>query len=209
VTGSTDAQYFDDDPSVASEPLSIDVTLPDTAFTLETDRGVFSRGQLDAGTGLLLRTPIELPRSGHLLDLGCGAGPIALALARRAPEAEVWAIDVNERARQLCIRNAARNDIDNVVVRAPGEVDPSIVFAAIWSNPPIRIGKAALHQLLATWLDRLDEGGAAALVVQKYLGADSLQRWLIEQGWPTTRRASKAGYRILLTHPRNSEQNRR
>ena len=71
-------------------------------------------------------------------------------------------------------------------------------FDLIWSNPPIRIGKAALHELLATWLGRLTRRGPAVLVVQKHLGADSLQRWLIdEQGWPTERLASAKGYRLL------------
>ncbi len=180
-----------------SDEAQVTVELPDTAFTLRTDRGVFSHGRLDPGTAVLLRNAPPPPQHGELLDLGCGAGAIALTLARRAPAATVWAVDVNERARDLCAANAAANAIRNVVVRAPEEVPSDIRFEAIWSNPPIRIGKPALHELLATWLDRLNVDGRALLVVQKHLGADSLHRWLAGQGWSTTRLASAKGYRLL------------
>lgn len=187
---------------VASDPTTIDVTLPDTAFTLETDRGVFSRGHVDTGTAMLIRSNAALASTGHLLDLGCGAGPIALTMARRSPGATVWAIDVNSRARELCDRNARRNRIDNVRVAAPDDVPDEIRFSTIWSNPPIRIGKPALRALLFDWLGRLDDDGSATLVVQKHLGADSLQRWLTFEGHTTTRLASKAGFRLLSARPK-------
>ena len=190
-------QYFDDDPTVPSSPLVVDVTLPDTAFTMETDRGVFSHGHLDTATSMLLRAPLPLAPSGDVLDLGCGAGPIALTMARRSPDATVWAVDVNARARDLCRRNAERNSLPNIVVAHPDEVPADVNFSTIWSNPPIRIGKAALHDLLLTWLERLAAGGDAALVVQKHLGADSLQRWLEAQGYSCERLTSKAGYRLF------------
>jgi 16S rRNA (guanine1207-N2)-methyltransferase len=190
-------QYFDDDPSVGSDPVTIDVSLPDTAFTLRTDRGVFARGQLDSGTSLLLRADPPLVRTGDVLDLGCGAGPIALTMARRSPDAMVWAIDVNTRALELCRANAAANGITNIRTVTPDDVPAHLQFGSIWSNPPIRIGKPALHDLLLRWLPRLAPAGTATLVVQKHLGADSLQQWLTAQGFPTGRAASKAGYRLL------------
>ena len=95
------SHYFDADPDTASDPVLFDVTLPDTAFVLETDRGVFSHGHLDTATSTLLRADLPLASSGDLLDLGCGAGPIALAMALRVPGATVWAVDVNARARSL------------------------------------------------------------------------------------------------------------
>ena len=189
--------YFDDRPGVASEPVLVDVTLPDIAFVMETDRGVFSRGHLDTATSMLLRADLPISSSGDLLDLGCGAGPIALAMARRSPDATVWAIDVNARARELTTRNAQRNDVQNIRVVSPDEVPPDVRFATIWSNPPIRIGKAALHELHEFWLGRLDDGGNGAIVVQKHLGADSLQRWLVEHGYRCDRVGSKAGFRLL------------
>jgi 16S rRNA G1207 methylase RsmC len=197
VAPGSDAHYFDEQPTVAADPIDVDVALPDVAFTMRTDHGVFGRAQLDAGTRHLLHCDVPVPQTGHLLDLGCGAGPIALALARRAPAASVWAIDVNARARALCAGNAERNGITNIEVVPPDAVPRDIHFAAIWSNPPIRIGKKALHQLLARWLDRLEDGGHALLVVHRHLGADSLQAWLRTRGHPTGRIASRSGYRIL------------
>ena len=194
---SADEHYFAGDPRVATDPTDVDVTLGDVAFTMRTDRGVFSRGRLDTGTSVLLRTGLPLPASGDLLDLGCGAGPIALTMARRAPEATVWAVDVNARALELTRLNAERNALTNVRVAAPEEVPAHVRFAAIWSNPPVRIGKAALRELLGEWLPRLEPDASAALVVQKHLGADSLQRWLDGEGFTTRRVASKAGYRLL------------
>jgi 16S rRNA (guanine1207-N2)-methyltransferase len=198
-----DSHYFDDDPSIVSDPVLVDVTLPDSAFMMETDAGVFSRGHLDTGSAMLLRADVPLASTGHLLDLGAGAGPIALTMARRSPAATVWAIDVNSRARDLCRRNAERNNIKNVVVASPEDVPDDIVFATIWSNPPIRIGKPALRTLLLTWLDRLERDGTACLVVHKHLGADSLQNWLTFEGFTTERHSSKAGFRLLSVLPRH------
>jgi 16S rRNA (guanine1207-N2)-methyltransferase len=182
---------------VASDQAIVDVALADVGFTMLTDRGVFSHGHLDTGTSLLLREAPAPPPAGDLLDLGCGSGAIALTLAKRSPAAAVWAIDTNERARELTVLNAARNAVDNVRVAAPDEVPEELRFAAIWSNPPIRVGKAALHALLERWLGRLTPDGEAILVVQKHLGADSLQRWLTEAGLPTDRIASRSGFRLL------------
>src|SRR5262245_12524192 len=200
------SHYFDEVPGAASAEAVVSVDLPDTSFELRTDRGVFSHGRLDAGTAMLLRRAPPPPARGQLLDLGCGAGPIALTMARRAPAATVWAVDVNERARALCAANATANGIGNVVVRSPDEVPDDVRFDAIWSNPPIRIGKNALHELLTTWLGRLTGDGRALFVVQKNLGSDSLQRWLTEQGWPTTRLASARGYRLLDVRPAGDSQ---
>lgn len=202
-----DRHYFDEDPSVESDPVVVDVVLPDTAFTMRTDRGVFGRGRLDAGTALLLRhTELPLASTGHVLDVGCGAGPIALAMARRSPATTVWAVDVNARARDLTRANAEANGLTNIRVAGPDDVPPELRFATIWSNPPIRIGKPALRELLLAWLERLAPDGHAAFVVQKHLGADSLQRWLIFSGYPTERIASKAGYRLLTVEPASGER---
>jgi 16S rRNA (guanine1207-N2)-methyltransferase len=193
-----DSHYFDADPSVASAPQRVELWLPDTQLVLTTDRGVFGHDRIDAGTKLLLLRAPAPAATGALLDLGCGAGAIALTMARRAPGATVWAIDVNARARALCADNARANGLANVRIASPDEVPGELRFATIWSNPPIRIGKPALHELLARWLTRLAPSGEAVLVVHKHLGADSLQRWLAtELGLETTRSSSSSGYRIL------------
>jgi 16S rRNA (guanine1207-N2)-methyltransferase len=181
-------------PSAVRE-IVVDVVQP--PLRLATDRGVFSHGKLDPGTDFLLRQAPPPPRSGVFLDLGAGTGAIALTMARRSPEARVIAVDVNERARALCAANATANGLANVEVADPDAVEADLRFDLIWSNPPIRIGKSALHDLLTQWLGRLAPGGAAVLVVHKHLGSDSLQRWLTEHGWPTQRLASSKGYRLL------------
>jgi 16S rRNA (guanine1207-N2)-methyltransferase len=180
---------------VPSDPATVRLALPDLTADLQTDRGVFARDGIDPGTKLLLlEAPVPSP-VGHLLDLGCGYGPMAVTLARRSPGATVWAVDVNERARSLTAANTA--GLGNVRVVAPDDVPDEVRFATIWSNPPIRIGKDALHDLLLRWLPRLTDDGRAVLVVQKHLGSDSLARWLEQQGFPTTRLHSRVGYRLL------------
>ena len=195
-------QYFDERPEVASDVAIIDVALPDVAFTMATDRGVFSHGHLDTGTSLLLREAPPPSATGELLDLGCGSGAIALALALRSPQARVWAVDVNARALDLTAANATRNGVTTVRAVTPDDVPLDVRFATIWSNPPIRIGKQPLQRLLQRWLARLAPGGTAVLVVQKHLGADSLQRWLGEQGHDVQRIASRTGFRLLQIAPR-------
>ena len=188
-------QYFEAEPGAASSPATVSLVLPDAAFTLTTDAGVFGRGGVDPGTKLLLlEAPAPSPE-GDVLDLGCGYGPIALTMAVRSPGATVWAVDVNERARRLCRANADAAGLANVRVCAPEEVPADVRFATLWSNPPIRIGKPALHELLQRWLPRVE--GDTLLVVQKHLGADSLARWMTEQGWSVERLRSRMAYRLL------------
>jgi 16S rRNA (guanine1207-N2)-methyltransferase len=195
--------YFSAQPRAAHRPGWVRVILPDVYLELATDAGVFSPGRLAPGTRLLLDeavpspVPKTPPASGDLLDLGCGYGPVACVLAARSPGATVWAVDVNERALQLCARNAAAAGLENVRCVVPGDPSLPARFAGIWSNPPVRIGKEALHSLLSAWLGRLAPRGSAYLVIGRNLGADSLHRWLAEQGWTVTRKAARSGYRLL------------
>ncbi|MFS3128928.1 class I SAM-dependent methyltransferase [Nocardioides sp. Bht2] len=189
--------YFSADPSVPFKRESLTVEAWEQQFPAVSGAGVFSRGHLDHGTAVLFReTPA--PTEGHLLDLGCGWGVIGLAAALASPAVRVTAVDVNERALLLATENAKELGVtDRFAALLPDQVDPELRFDEIWSNPPIRIGKAALHELLLTWLPRLAPGGRAVMVVGKNLGADSLQKWLTEQGFPTTRIASAKGFRVL------------
>lgn len=196
---------------MASHRSRVRLDLPDVSLELVTDRGVFAADAVDAGTKLLLLESAAVRAgggdtagdnagdgAGDLLDLGCGYGPIAVTLAVRSPGATVWAVDVNARALELVAENAHAAGVgDRVRVCAPEEVPDGVRFAGIWSNPPIRIGKAALHALLLQWLPRLGDGAAAWMVVHKHLGSDSLARWLADQGYGVTRVASRGGYRVL------------
>ncbi|MGH3438450.1 MAG: class I SAM-dependent methyltransferase [Sciscionella sp.] len=195
--GTQDGHYFARRPGSRSAPGEVEVRLPELSFTLATDAGVFSRQQLDPGTRVLLEH-MPLPGGdGEVLDLGCGYGPIAIALSRLRPANRVWAVDVNTRALDLVRRNAAALGAPNLVASAPEDVPADIRFSLLYSNPPIRIGKPALHELLLGWLPRLTPEGRGYLVVQRNLGADSLAAWLIGQGYPTKRIASQRGYRVF------------
>ena len=200
--------YFSASPASADERRDISVTLDGRDFVLETAPGVFSPGRIDAGTSVLLDT-VGAPPRGDVLDLGCGWGPIALTAALREPGATVTALDVNERALDLLARNAVRvratAPLGPIHAVTADAIAPDLRFDALWSNPPIRIGKEALHVLLATWLPRLRPGREAWLVVQKNLGADSLARWIGEQAddagarWGTVEKVrSSKGYRVLV-----------
>lgn len=195
--------YFDQDPTVTSEPSRVEVNLFDLSLTLSSDRGVFSSERLDPGTKLLLTEAPLVVDGAVTLDLGCGWGPIACVTALRTAAGRIWAVDTNARARRLTERNAeAIGAADRITVMSPAEVPNGVRYDRILSNPPIRIGKPALHQLLESWLSRLTPEGRAHLVVQKHLGSDSLSRWLTDQGFPTMRLASRSGYRILEVNPR-------
>jgi 16S rRNA (guanine1207-N2)-methyltransferase len=198
----SNSQYFAEQPAAAHRPGTVHLVLPDMHLALATDAGIFSPGRLDPGTRLLLDAAPPPPPDGDFLDLGTGYGPLALALAKRSPGARIWAVDVNKRALELCAGNAAAAGLANVrCIPAPtaGQYSPSLPasFQLIWSNPPIRIGKQALHSMLTAWLGRLAPGAAAYLVVQRNLGSDSLQRWLGDTGFDASRYAARAGYRVL------------
>jgi 16S rRNA G1207 methylase RsmC len=193
--------YFSEQPSVASDVRRLALHLPDLSIELDADRGVFSSEQIDAGSRLLMLEAVQPSPDSTVLDIGCGYGPIACVAALRSPEAAVWAVDVNERARALTAANAERLGL-NITVAAPDDVPADVRFDHIVSNPPIRIGKPALHALLTHWLDRLSPEGFAELGVLKHLGSDSLAKWLNAQGWPTERQMSRGGYRILHAQAR-------
>ena len=191
--------YFTADPSVPFTRAPVRASVWGHDLALTSGSGVFARGRVDVGTAVLLRETVPPVGVRRLLDLGCGYGVLAVALAVAVPEARVRAVDVNERALALTRENAGALGVgDRVVASTPeAALADDEAYDEIWSNPPIRIGKEALHALLLTWLPRLAPGGRAVLVVGKNLGADSLQRWLGEQGWPTTRLASAKGFRVL------------
>lgn len=191
--------YFSAEPASAAERRTIRVPLAGATRAVQVAGGVFSPDRLDQGTTVLLNHVPPPPTHGTFLDLGCGWGPVALTLGLLAPQARVWAVDVNERARGLTADNAAALGLGGVTVGAPEDVPDDVRFDLIWSNPPIRVGKAALHGMLEHWLPRIAPGGAAYLVVARNLGSDSLQRWLDDrfEDLETTRLTSVRGFRIL------------
>mgnify|MGYP000846410850 FL=1 len=198
-----DDQYFtDSSPARGDETRLLEVSARGFTLSMRVSSRVFSASKLDTGTRQLLEVAPDLPPRGALLDLGCGWGPLATVMSLEAPRCEVWAVDVNSRAVDLTARNAAANGASGVRALKACEalaesVRSATFFDVIWSNPPVRIGKEAMHEMLSQWLGRLAPEGVAYLVVQRHLGADSLIAWLNDQGLAARKYASKKGYRII------------
>ena len=194
--------YFSNSPEATGDewrPLTLDVRGIHLDMVLSD--AVFSSHKLDLGTKALLLEAPEPPETGTFLDLGCGWGPIGVTLGKLSPKATIWAVDINQRALDLTRKNAGRNHVkihtelaDKAFEKATSD---GIKFDLIWSNPPIRIGKPALQEMLTKWLGLLSDEGEAWLVVARNLGADSLIKWLSEQGWQAEKAHSKKGYRII------------
>ena len=192
--------YFSESPGGDFKQREIAVTLAGKKVKVKTAGSVFSPEHIDQGTQVLL-DHLDLSKpTGTFLDLGCGWGPIALALALHSPKAKLFAVDVNERSLELTRINAATLEISSIQISKPEDVASEIEFDQIWSNPPIRVGKAVLHEMLQLWIPRLAPGGSAFLVVQKNLGSDSLQKWLEAEfitGFEVSRFTSVKTFRIL------------
>ena len=196
----SDNHYFASSPEGPLVPREITVTLNGNKYTVLTAGGIFSPEHIDQGTQVLLTHLEKANPSGNFLDIGCGWGPIALAMALHSPKAVIYAIDVNQRSLELTKLNAERLGISNIIVCKPEEVPHDIQFDEIWSNPPIRVGKIVLHEILTLWINRLTTGGTARLVVQKNLGSDSLHKWLTQEFSPefeSTRIDSSKTFRVL------------
>ncbi|MDP5227861.1 MULTISPECIES: methyltransferase [Arthrobacter] len=195
------AHYFSAEPAGEFVRKPLRVTLDGRERQLHTSSGIFSPDGVDKGTAVFLADVPEPPAEGSFLDIGCGWGPIALTLALKSPAARVTAVDVNQRCIALTRENALSLGLEHLTASLPDDVDPALGFDLIWSNPPIRIGKAELHELLLRWIPRLNPGGEAYLVVQKNLGSDSLQKWLAESlpaGFAVSRFATAKAFRTLL-----------
>ena len=195
--------YFSSDPQGDFTPKQVSVELAEERVSVVTASGIFSPAGIDKGTAILLDDAPE-PSGSTVLDIGTGWGPITLTLAKKLPQARVIGVEVNQRSAELTRMNAERLGLSNIEVFAPSDVPEDLQFDTIWSNPPIRVGKDVLHDILRTWLPRLAPRGRAYLVVQKNLGADSLQKWIAEEldsvdagTFEVSRYGTAKGFRIL------------
>jgi 16S rRNA G1207 methylase RsmC len=200
MTAENSQHYFSEQPAGDFTPREIQVRLAHHDYTVVTAGGIFSPEHIDAGTEALLYSVPVPSQLGNLLDIGCGWGPLALTMALESPNASIYAVDVNERALELTRMNASRLGLNNITASHPEKVDSSIRFDTIWSNPPIRVGKAELHAMMKLWLPRLTSGGTAYLVVAKHLGADSFEKWLGTEfagSHTVSREDTRKGFRII------------
>ena len=191
--------YFSADPSAPAKLTEVEIEVGGQVLKFSASSGTVSSERLDPGTRVLLGLWELFPTDGIVLDLGCGWGPIGLSIAKLQPATEVIGVDVNQRSVELANANAKRNGLANFSACLDKDLDANLEIDHIWSNPPIRIGKENLHNLLRNYLSRLKPTGDAYLVVQKQLGAESLQRWIAQQ-WPereVTKVENSKGFRVI------------
>ena len=170
--------YYTRTPTSESRPVNCEYTYRGIPLTFQTDAGVFSRGEVDTGTDLLLNAlPEEM--QGDILDLGCGWGVIGICVARKWPEARVTLADINQRALALSRENAKRNRADVVCAESDGMAAfEGRQFDTVITNPPIRAGKQVIYRMFADAAKCLKPGGALYLVIRKQQGAESCMKYL-------------------------------
>lgn len=192
--------YYTQKPRSASEQHTWETMMGEEPFVFTTDRGVFSKTQVDYGSRVLMDTAMQTAFvSGPLLDLGCGYGPIGLYLAYRCPDRLVHLVDINERALNLAQINATQNKIDNVSIYQSDRYDAIVEsdFAGILINPPIRAGKRIVHEMIEGARDHLTVGGKLLIVIQKKQGAPSAKKKMQAVFGNVERIALSKGYWIL------------
>lgn len=190
--------YYSQQPEVRHARRTIDTVLRGKKFRFTSDAGVFSKGDIDYGSRVLIETMV-IPSNASVLDVGCGYGPIGISAAYLAPEGHVTMVDINSRAVELARENAGQNGIRNVTVMESdvlGALNDQ-KFDVILTNPPIRAGKAVVHQIFEEAFDHLNEGGVLWIVIQKKQGAPSAVAKL-ESLFPLVEEVGKdRGYRII------------
>lgn len=176
--------YYTKNPETESKETSWTFPLRDREFRFISDSGVFSKKTVDFGSRLLIESfQLNEEVAGDILDVGCGYGPMGLALAHAYPARLVEMVDVNERALSLARRNAEANNIRNVKVYESNtydQVPEGRQFAAIVSNPPIRAGKQVVHRILSEAHTHLLPGGTLTVVIQKKQGAPSAEQKMLD-----------------------------
>jgi 16S rRNA (guanine1207-N2)-methyltransferase len=174
-------QYFARRPKSRRRPEEIRLAVLGHPFTFQTDAGVFSRGEIDRGTELLLAA-LEIGPCELILDLGCGYGVIGIVASRLSEGGHVILTDINERAVALARQNIAANGIENAEVRLGSLYEPvaDMAFDHIVCNPPIRAGRGVVDRIVAEAPTHLLEGGSLWLVARTRQGADSLRRRMAE-----------------------------
>ncbi len=169
------SHYFENDKNLISNIKPFNVNIDGINFTFNTDNGVFSKGELDFGTSLLIKNVLKLHVSGDILDLGCGYGVIGVVL-KKLTNSNVFMSDVNKRAIHLTKANAKKNMVEVNVFESDGYENLDYMFDYVISNPPIRVGKKKLYELLINSKKHLKDNGEIIIVVRKEQGALSLIR---------------------------------
>ena len=190
--------YYSQQPGARHDRRTIDTVLRGKSLRFTSDAGVFSKGDIDYGSRVLIEA-MDIPEGAAVLDVGCGYGPIGITAAHLIPKGHVTMIDINSRAVELAKENALNNGIRNVTIMESdmlGALDGQ-TFDVILTNPPIRAGKAVVHQIFEQSYEHLNEGGTLWIVIQKKQGAPSAAAKLESLFGSVEEVAKDKGYRII------------
>lgn len=187
--------YYTHTPTSRHDVKRLEISLDGQTLEFDTDAGVFSRGELDAGTELMIKSLPEL--TGTALDLGCGWGALGLFVKRRNPSLQITLADINERAVELSKKNAALNGLECSVICSDGFKNISGIFDAILTNPPIRAGKRVIYDMFLNARAHLSENGALYIVIQTKQGADSALKYLRENYAHADIIARGGGFKVI------------
>ncbi|QQZ62104.1 class I SAM-dependent methyltransferase [Paenibacillus sonchi] len=190
--------YYSQQPDVRHDRRTIETVLRGKSLRFTSDAGVFSKGDIDYGSRVLIEA-MEIPDGSAVLDVGCGYGPIGISAAYLAPKGHVTLIDINSRAVELARENARSNGAHNVTVMESDVLSAvkGQKFDVIVTNPPIRAGKAVVHQIFEEAYDHLNEGGTLWVVIQKKQGAPSAAAKLESLFGDVEEVGKDKGYRII------------
>ena len=199
--------YYEREPQSASREVGCVFSYRGNRLSFQTDAGVFSKGELDQGTRLLLDALPDL--SGDVLDLGCGWGAIGIAVKKAFPQTNVTMVDVNLRALGLCERNAQANGVEVLCLESDGMAALSgRQFDAVITNPPIRAGKQKVYEMLSGAAAALKKDGSLYLVIRKQQGAESCMRFLQDYFESVEKLDRSAGFWVIRAAERkNTEGN--
>ena len=168
--------YFVNDENLKSEIQEFKLKILDNDFKFKTDNGVFSKGELDFGTRLLIETVLKEKIKGKVLDLGCGYGAIGIIL-NKILNCSVTMVDINKRAIHLTKMNIKDNECLNIkCFESDGFSSVENLYDYIVTNPPIRVGKEKLYSLIKDCKNYLNKEGKVYLVIRKEQGAKTFIR---------------------------------
>ena len=169
------AHYFTNEENLKSEIEKVIAEINGIPFYFYTDNGVFSKGELDFGTELLLKNfKYDNPNNKMLLDIGCGCGPIGIYASHLGFTVDMS--DVNKRAIHLSKMSLKEQGLNANVFESDAYKNITNKYDYIVSNPPIRVGKEKLYEIVMNSKEHLKYGGSLWIVVRKQQGAESLIR---------------------------------
>ena len=169
--------YYSADPASGHKYQTAEWTYRGHALRFTTDAGVFSKGEVDYGTQVLLKAlPEEM--NGRILDLGCGWGAVGVSVGKIHPGCDIMMSDVNRRALELSEKNAKANGVSVQIMESDGLENVPGYFDYIITNPPIRAGKQVIYKMFSDSAKKLAANGQLYLVIRKQQGAESALKYL-------------------------------